>query len=55
VLVDVHRAEDNTARLANLSRPLRAKNPQLAQDMRNWFAVKPGGKPINAMGSLLNC
>jgi soluble cytochrome b562 len=26
---------------------LRAKNPQLAQDMRNWFAVKPEGKPTS--------
>jgi hypothetical protein len=42
VRVDVHRAEDNTHRLINLSRP-RAKNLQLAQDMRNWFAVKPEG------------
>jgi hypothetical protein len=23
---------------------MRAKNPQLAQDIRNWFAVKPAGK-----------
>jgi len=26
---------------------LRSKNPQLAQDMRNWFAVKPEGKPTS--------
>lgn len=26
---------------------LRAKNPQLAQDMRNWFAVKPEGRPTS--------
>jgi hypothetical protein len=26
---------------------LRAKNPQLAQDMRNWFAVKAEGKPTS--------
>ena len=26
---------------------LRAKNPQLAQDMRNWFAVKLEGKPTS--------
>jgi soluble cytochrome b562 len=26
---------------------LRAKNPQLAQDIRNWFAVKPEGKPTS--------
>jgi soluble cytochrome b562 len=26
---------------------LRAKNPHLAQDIRNWFAVKPEGKPTS--------
>src|ERR1700692_2758357 len=26
---------------------LRAKNPQLAQDIRNWFAVKAEGKPLS--------
>jgi len=26
---------------------LRAKNPQLAIDIRNWFAVKPVGKPLS--------
>ena len=26
---------------------LRAKNPQLAIDIRNWFAVKPAGKPLS--------
>jgi hypothetical protein len=26
---------------------LRAKNPQLATDIRNWFAVKPAGRPLS--------
>jgi hypothetical protein len=30
----------------NMTTDLRAKNPQLATDIRNWFAVKPAGKPL---------
>ena len=26
---------------------MRAKNPKLATDIRNWFAVKPEGKPTS--------
>ena len=34
--------------IEKMTNDLGAKNPQLAQDIRDWFAKKPAGKPVSA-------
>ena len=33
--------------IEKMTADLGAKNPQLAQDIRDWFVVKPAGKPVS--------
>lgn len=44
-------AADRSALVANyidkMTTDLRAKNPDMARDVRNWFTVKQAGKPLS--------
>jgi hypothetical protein len=48
---DARTPAEQSATVANyidkMTTDLRAKNPQLAGDIRNWFAVKAAGKPVS--------
>ena len=48
---DSKSAAEKSACVANfidkMTTDLRAKNPELAQSIRNWFAVKQPGKPLS--------
>jgi hypothetical protein len=48
---DSKSASEKSACITNfidkMTTDLRAKNPELAQNIRNWFAVKQPGKPLS--------
>jgi hypothetical protein len=44
---DKEQAATVTNFIDKMTTDMAAKNPQLAQDIRNWFVVKPTGKPVS--------